>query len=85
MSAWNANLNRMNALLKNLLEAAERWSPEDQADLMNYARVIEARRTGVYALDAEELAAIEEGLAQADRGEFVADHEIKDMLRRFGA
>lgn len=75
----------MNATLKNLLRAAEAWTPEEQAELADYARVIEARRTGVYELDEDELAAINEGSGQADRGEFVTDGDLKELFRRFGA
>ncbi|EHK57313.1 hypothetical protein [Allomesorhizobium alhagi] len=75
----------MNATLKNLLHAAETWTPEEQAELADFARVIEARRTGIYELDEDELAAVEEGLGQADRGEFVTDGDLREMSRRFGA
>jgi hypothetical protein len=33
--------------LRTILERAEHWAEEDQQDLAVYARVIEARRTGV--------------------------------------
>ena len=75
----------MNETLKNLLRAAEAWTPEEQAELADYARFIEARRTGVYELDEDELAAINEGSGQADRGEFVTDGDLKELFRRFGA
>lgn len=75
----------MNATLKNLLQAAETWTPEEQAELADYARVIEARRTGFYELDKDELAAVEEGSDQADRGDFVTDDDLKELSRRFDA
>lgn len=61
----------MNAELRSLLEKAENWPPEDRSALADYARVIEARRTGHYVLDEDEKSAITEGLAQGDRGDFV--------------
>lgn len=70
----------MNAQLKHLLKAAESWPEADQEQLIAFAREIEARRTGVYVLSDDERAAIEEGLAEADRGEL---HELDDVFREF--
>jgi hypothetical protein len=75
----------MNAILRHLLETAESWPEEDQKELVAYAREIEARRTGLYMLSDEERAAIEEGIAQADRGEFATDEEVAAVFKRFGA
>src|SRR5690606_14027847 len=71
-----AIFSSMNAILRHLLETAESWPEEDQKELVAYAREIEARRTGLYMLSDEERAAIEEGIAQADRGEFATDEEV---------
>lgn len=70
----------MNAQLKHLLEVAESWSEADQEELIAYAREIEARRSGVYVLSDDERAAIDEALAEADRGEL---HELDDVFREF--
>jgi predicted transcriptional regulator len=56
-----------------MLEQVESWPAEDQEELAEYAREIEARRTGVYKMSDDERAAVRRGLAQADRGEFVPD------------
>jgi hypothetical protein len=45
-------------------------------ELAEYAREIEARRTGVYVLSDGEWADLQEGIAQADRGEFVPDDVV---------
>lgn len=74
----------MNAQLKQLLEVAESWSEADQEDLIAYAREIEARRSGIYTLSDDERAAIEEGLAQADRGEFASAEEVAALFKRYG-
>lgn len=76
----DAILRGMNAILRHLIETAESWPEEDQNELVAYAREIEARRQGVYVLSDEERAAIEEGLAEADRGELL---EIDDVFREF--
>ncbi|WP_375458287.1 hypothetical protein [uncultured Enterovirga sp.] len=60
------------------------WSAEDFEELVAYARDIESRRTGVYILSDDERAAIEEGIAQADRGEFATEEELAADRRRFG-
>jgi predicted transcriptional regulator len=47
--------------------------------------VIEARRTGLYRLSDSERAAVEQGLAEADRGEFVSEADIGKEDKRHGA
>lgn len=69
--------------LEEVLRRAERWPEEDQEALAEYARDIEARRTGVYHATPEELAAIDEGLAQAERGEFATPEEVEAAVRSF--
>jgi hypothetical protein len=63
---------------KRLLEQVESWPEEDQEELAEYAREIEARRTGVYTMSDDERAAVRRGLAQADRGEFVPDDIVAE-------
>jgi hypothetical protein len=74
----------MSPSTKKLLEQVETWPEEDQAELAEYAREIEARRTGVYRMSDEDRAAVRKGLAQADRGEFVLDEVISDADKRHG-
>ena len=70
--------------LKDVIEHAATWPREDQEELAEYAREIEARRTGVYVMSDEEREAVAKGLAQADRGEFVADEVIAEADKRHG-
>jgi hypothetical protein len=63
----------MSPSARKLLERVASWPDEDVAELEEIAREIEARRTGVYVLSDEEWADLQEGLAEADRGELVAD------------
>jgi predicted transcriptional regulator len=72
----------MNKLLKEMIEHAETWPREDQEELAEYAREIEARRTGVYTMSDDERAAVGKGLAEADRGEFVSDEMIAEADKR---
>ena len=62
----------------------ESWPREDQEELAEFAREIEARRSGVYVVDAEEDAAIREGLAQLNRGDSVNEEDMKAFWKRCG-
>ena len=72
----------MTPMTKRLLEQVESWPEEDQEELAEYAREIEARRTGVYHMSDEERAAMRRGLAEADRGEFVPDEVVAEADKR---
>ena len=72
----------MNKILKEVIEHAETWPVEDQQDLAEYAREIEARRTGVYSMSDDERAAVRRGLAEADREEFVPDEIVAEADKR---
>ena len=74
----------MTKILETVMRQAERWPLEDQEELAERAREIEARRTGVYVTSDAERAAIREGLAQADRGEFVPDEVVAKADKRHG-
>jgi predicted transcriptional regulator len=74
----------MNSTLQRLLPAIEQWPEEDQEALAEAAREIEALRTGVYSMSSEEEAAVAEGLAQAERGEFASPDQIAEVWKRFG-
>ena len=65
---------------KEILRRVETWPEEDQAELAEVAREIEARRSGVYILTQEEKAAIEDGL----RGDFVSEEEMAAFWKRCG-
>ena len=72
----------MNRILKEVIEHAASWPQEDLEELAEYAREIEARRTGVYTMSDDERAAVSKGLAEADRGEFVSDEAIAEADKR---
>jgi predicted transcriptional regulator len=74
----------MTPTTKKLLEQVESWPPEDQDELAEIAREIEARRTGVYVVSAEEEDAIRQGLAELDRGEWVSEEEMRSFWKRCG-
>ena len=66
-----------------VLESVRSWPQQDQEELVELAREIEARRTGVYIMTSEERAAVREGLEQARRGEFVSDDEMAALWKKY--
>jgi predicted transcriptional regulator len=75
----------MNKQMASLLERVSTWSEEEQEMLFAAALDIERRRTGIYRLSDEERAAIREGLAAADRGDFVSEEEMNAFFEQRGA
>jgi hypothetical protein len=73
----------MMPLTKKMLEQVESWPEEDQEELAQFAREIEARRNGVYHAKPEELAAIDEALGQVARGEVASKEEIEAAFATF--
>ncbi|HLH96644.1 MAG TPA: hypothetical protein VKW08_16145 [Xanthobacteraceae bacterium] len=73
----------MTSTSRKLFERVESWPEEDQEELAEYAREIEARRTGVYHASPEELSAIDEALGQVARGELASKEEIEAAFAKF--
>jgi predicted transcriptional regulator len=67
-----------------VLENVRSWPDQDQEELIEIAREIEARRVGIYVMDDDERAAVQEGLDQAARGEFVSDEEMTALWKKYG-
>ena len=63
----------------------EQITPEAEAEIIRSIVEIANRHQGVYCLSPEERAAIEEGLAQAERGEFVRDDDMAAFFKRHSA
>jgi hypothetical protein len=70
--------------LKDIIEHAASWPLEDQRELAEYAREIEARRTGLYKMSDDERAAVAKGLASANRDDFVAEELVAEADKRHG-
>jgi hypothetical protein len=70
----------MNQAAKDILRQVTSWPEEDQEELVELAREIEARRTGVYVLSDDERAAI----ADARKGGFASDQDIVAFWKRHG-
>ena len=72
----------MSPKLKEILQQIDSWPEEDQEELADVARDIEARRHGgVYRLSDEERAAVRVGMDAAQRGDFVPDDEMEEFYR----
>jgi hypothetical protein len=67
-------------VLKDVLDRVETWPQEDQEALAEYARELEARRTGLSRLTDAERAAIQ----KARQGEYVPDEEMDAYWKRHG-
>jgi predicted transcriptional regulator len=70
--------------VKEILERVLTWPQERQQDAAELLLALEAREAEFYDPDDDEWAAIEEGLAQAKRGEFVSADEIAALLKPGG-
>jgi hypothetical protein len=70
----------MSPAVKSILERVASWPIEDQEELSELAREIEAQRTGVYRLSDEERAAIH----AARRRPLASDDEVQPFWRRRG-
>jgi hypothetical protein len=70
--------------VKEILERVLTWPQERQQDAAELLLALEAREGEFYDPDDDEWAAIEEGLAQAKRGEFVSADEIAALLKPGG-
>jgi hypothetical protein len=66
---------------KKLLEQIASWPEEDQEELANLVREIEARRAGVYRLSDDERVAVQEGMDAAHRGDFAPDAEVEEFYK----
>jgi hypothetical protein len=69
----------MSPAIKELLQHVASWPQEDQDELAEVARDIEARRTGVYRATAEELKALDE----ADRSGIASEQDVEAAFRSF--
>jgi hypothetical protein len=69
---------------REILDRAKTWPQEDLEELVETARQIEARRTGVYEVTPDEEEAIAEGLAELERGEWTSEEAMRAFWMRCG-
>lgn len=75
----------MNKIVESIVDRIADWPEEAQAEVMQAVNEIEAKHLGVYRLSADERAAVREGLAQAERGEFVPDDAVAAYFNKYRA
>ena len=73
----------MSEKLKDLLNRAEAWPKEAQAELVELGREIEGEFKGEYHASPEELKAIDRGLAAAKKGKFASETQVERVLAKF--
>jgi hypothetical protein len=73
----------MTQTVKEILRRVEAWPQEDQEELAEIARGIEARRSGVYHATPEELEASDEALGQMARGERASQEQVQEAFSSF--
>lgn len=73
-------LMSMSQTTKDVLNRIPTWPNEDQEELAEVAREIEARRTGVYVLNDEEKTAID----TARRSGVASDADVTALWKRHG-
>jgi predicted transcriptional regulator len=69
--------------IKAVLDRVLLWPPDKQEVAADFLRLLETQQE-FYEPTEEEMVAIREGLAQADRGEFASDEEVSALWRKFG-
>jgi ribosome maturation protein Sdo1 len=68
---------------QQLLERVASWPEEDIEKLEEAVRQIEAWRSGEYNASVEELEAIDEAIAELDRGERATPEQVKAVFAAF--
>jgi len=73
----------MSTTAKQLFERVASWPEEDIEKLEEAARQIEAWRSGEYQASADELQAIDEAIAELDRGEVATPEQVRAAFASF--
>lgn len=72
----------MTDLMEKALAAVGRWPASEQDEAAELLLALD-RLGATYEATADELAAVDEALAQAGRGELATDAEVEAAFRRF--
>jgi hypothetical protein len=68
--------------LKDLMERAESWSVAAQDELVELALEIDAEQHGIYHASDDELRAIDQALAEIEKGEAIPEAEAEAVFAR---
>ena len=75
----------MSKTAKQLLERVASWPEEDIEKLEEAARQIGAWRNGEYHASEEEVRAIDEAIAELDRGEVASEAQVRTTYAKFSS
>ena len=73
----------MNDFSQEISNRISDWPDEAVAELLQAIDKIEIKHSLVYRLSDDERAAVREGIAQAERGEFASDEQVAVFFNRF--
>jgi predicted transcriptional regulator len=68
--------------IDSVLDRVRTWPPERQEDAVRVLLEMEAGGTQIYQLSEDELADVEEGLREIERGEVATDEEVAALFNR---
>ena len=77
-------MNSKALIIDALVERVASWPENAQREAVESLASIEARLVGAYQMSEEERNAVLEGLAQANRGEFVSEEDMAAFFKRHG-
>jgi predicted transcriptional regulator len=77
-------MSSVSSRLKEVLARAETWPPALQEEAVETLLTLEEQGTGIFHISDEVWADMQEGLAQAERREFVSDEEVAKANKRYG-
>jgi hypothetical protein len=72
----------MSKLLEQAIEEVRKLPEPEQDEAAELLFALAEKAKGPYRLSEEELAAVERGIAAADRGEFATDEEMDALFKR---
>jgi len=70
--------------IKAVLDRVLTWPADQQENAAELLLALEARAGELYHPTEEEWAAVQAGLAEANRGEFATDEEMRELWQNWG-
>ena len=74
----------MTKQLKEMLERVDSWPENVREEAVQTLLIIEERGTGIYHVSDKEWADMQEGIQQADRGEYASDDAVAKANKKLG-
>jgi hypothetical protein len=71
--------------IRDIFDRVLTWPPDRQEQAAQMLLLLEGQEGEMYHPSDDEWEAIQEGLAQAERGEFVSDEDMERLWKRLGA